>query len=1024
MKNKFFLFLVAVLLIGIMGFGIFFFHDKEQISTATEFNPNSAYSGMKIIDNDLIEENQLSADFSFDKETSETLKIIEPELSIKNIFEKKGQNTKQSIYIINNGSQDKLLNVSTLIEINYSEITWAGNKYQITEIPKKFTSVKNKNGDEIYPNIFFDNIFNKRINYKDFGEKGGYALAYSKNGKYYIELKINEVIVKANSEYYIDPTFANSTNGFSATVLGAEGIYGNNTDFWIAYFDGGVGGIQHANLDGSNNSIGGFGVGSLNVQNPIGIFRNSTNELNGDFFIGFRNNAPGWIGHYSETGINQTDGFLGASSPRGIDGNSTDLFFVEISNPKISHKTYAGTNLTGGFPLTSSGNADPYGMQWNGSDFWVTDGTDNFIYHYDTLGNNLSDGINLSNTGIANPLGLWMNGSDLWTIDDNDNFAYNLYCLANCPVFPNAKILVNLNFPLNNAFSINRTQIFNATITPTIINLTNATLRLWYANGSLAMTNSTTFPQDTNTIQNISLSLSQIEFGNYLWNVQSFGFETANQSNILSISGTSNFSLEIQTFQDDAESWNNNTFETKNETFRINISTDSSVSNIGAFLIYNGTSYPATHTCSNNVCQIFREIDIPLINHSGNSSTKSFHWTITTFGTFGTSNGSTTSANQNVSKIFFIKDGFGTNAVNFSIYNESDRTLMTGSFKSTFKYWLGEGSVQKVYNISSSGTSSFSFFIDANNTYYVSSDIRIENTTNTRNYYFLKEAYTNVTTNQELFIPNTDTTNFVIEVKNQGLIPLENYWVKIFRYYPETDQHKLIAASLTDEFGQFASKLVENNVKYKFEFYNPEKVLQKTSDGISALCKTSICIIPFVIEIANNIFERFQNQTLFDFQLIYTNSTNEFIFSWDDQRQESSTMRLYIERFQLNQSVVVCNSTSTSSVSALTCLVGSQKASYNAKAFRMVDGEIEKIVAILNIQVGDASQTFGVEGLFWIFILLFTCIGIGAFNPSVGAALYGFGFVAMGIAGIISMPMGVFFANTLLVIIFIWAVRT
>jgi hypothetical protein len=52
------------------------------------------------------------------------------------------------------------------------------------------------------------------------------------------------------------------------------------------------------------------------------------------------------------------------------------------------------------------------------------------------------------------------------------------------------------------------------------------------------------------------------------------------------------------------------------------------------------------------------------------------------------------------------------------------------------------------------------------------------------------------------------------------------------------------------------------------------------------------------------------------------------------------------------------------------------------------------------------------------------CVGIGVYDPKVGAVLYGVGFIFMGILKIIYMPLPVFFANTLLVILFVWAVKT
>ena len=229
---------------------------------------------------------------------------------------------------------------------------------------------------------------------------------------------------------------------------------------------------------------------------------------------------------------------------------------------------------------------------------------------------------------------------------------------------------------------------------------------------------------------------------------------------------------------------------------------------------------------------------------------------------------------------------------------------------------------------------------------------------------------------------------------------------------------------ITDEYGQIISYLVEDDVKYTFTFYNLNNVLLKTSERLTIACRTVFCVLPFIIETEDDYFDRFENVSLFSFELTYDNTTNIFSYSWDDQSGESATHRLLVERFTLNESVIVCNETSTTIVSSLTCSVGDSTATYTAQTFRQVSGKSEFRTAVLNVKIGSTFSTYGVEGLMWVFILLMTAVSIGAFDPKIGAMLYGAGFVIMGIVGLISMPIPVFFANTLLVILFIWAVKT
>ena len=585
------------------------------------------------------------------------------------------------------------------------------------------------------------------------------------------------------------------------------------------------------------------------------------------------------------------------------------------------------------------------------------------------------------------------------------------------PIIP--EISVNLITPTNDSLSNDDPVQFNATITPATYNLTNATIYVWRDNGTLF--NSTTNSMSGDTADNTSWDIYNFNIDDYVWNV--YGCQ-GNGNGINCSFADDNYTLAWVPFEVDGEGYNIATLETKDETIYINITTDATVSNMGAFLVYNGSLYAADHSCSGGFCQINRELDIPLlINQANDNENKSFYWQITLFGTFGTFTANTTIHQQNVSNIDFNHTTLAHQAVDYKTYNESNITQILADFDASFNYYLGTGTVSESKNYSLTGDDNFTFYINRNETFIVNATIKIENNTNIRNYFFLKEEFTNTSTTQELFVPWTDASNIIIEVKDQGLVPLEAYLTRIYRFYPSINQYKMVGSQLTDEFGQFVEKLVQNDAKYKFEFYNQNKELLKESERITIACRSAYCIVPFVIEIADSDFERFENLTLFSYDFSFDNTTNIFTLVWDDQREENSRIRLEVVRYKFNQSELVCNSTSTAKVSTLTCSVGSERATYKAQVFRSVNGN-ERRIALINVGVGSIFSNFGLEGLFWVFILLFTGIGIGAFNPVVGATIYGAGFLIFGVIGLISVPLPVFFANTLLVVLFIWAVKT
>ena len=484
------------------------------------------------------------------------------------------------------------------------------------------------------------------------------------------------------------------------------------------------------------------------------------------------------------------------------------------------------------------------------------------------------------------------------------------------------------------------------------------------------------------------------------------------------------------TFFQTGKSFNAFAYETDDEDYSINLTIPAAVSDISSFLNYNGTTYAADSDCTGTACYISSSLDIPLMDTTDANELNPFNWVITTLTGSATATLTTDTENQNVSIINMSKCGTGHSAVLFNISKESDNTpLNVSSFDATFKYYIGGGSVVKTEKSSQTALADYDYCIVPNETYIVSSTIFLDATGyESRNFDFSKLSYDNLSqTIQPLRLANTTVqtvSNIIVEVSDSGLAPLENILVNISRYFPATDSYLLVESQITDEFGEMSAKLIENDVKYKFQFFNSAGTLLKTSDKTTIACRASICVLPFVIESTLDNLDRYDLPSDYNSPGIkFNNVTNTFSYFWDDQTGNSASTNLEVVRYTFNESSTVCSTTSTSALSTLTCAVGDSTATYKAQVFRTVGGETRRLGEPINLKVGENFSIYGMEGLLWVFILLFTCIGIGAFNPSVGIGLYGVAFMMMGIIGIISMPLTVFFANTVLCILFIWGVN-
>lgn len=577
---------------------------------------------------------------------------------------------------------------------------------------------------------------------------------------------------------------------------------------------------------------------------------------------------------------------------------------------------------------------------------------------------------------------------------------------------------VTLNNPIDNFNSITDIS-FNGSFSINNGNLTNTTLFIWYPNGSLYNTNSIIITGIINT-SNLSFSISEIG-KDYSWNYYACGENsTTTYCEFASTNKTFNYGLILN-----SETYNTTTFEMSIETFVINFSVDTSTyTSISASLIYNGTSYLGTKTENGNKLIFTKSINIPSIIGTS-AQNKSFYWEI--LPTTGSYN--STMHNQSVNPIILsiCNATYPTPIIiNFTIYNETSREFIAPTMDATFIYYLGDGTTDKNYSYSSgdSTANTYHFCSNSNKTFTVNAVVQIQNvTSNERNYYFNKESWNNKTTNIHLYMQDGGR-NIIVQVRDTGLVPVKDYYVEVDRYYPGTNEYEIIERAKTDEYGQFVARLIEpNTVKYRFRFKNSNNIVMKETSDMTIACRTSICVIPFIIEDTTDDFESFENITNYDYSFSFNNNTNIFTFTWNDISGVSATNRLQIERYLWNGTTLVCNFTSSNAAGTLTCNVGNSEASYQGQVFRKVNNGDEIRIGFLNIKVGDTYQIYGREGLLWSFFLLMIMISIGYYKPPVGILLYLTGIVLLSFMGIIHLSPAVLIAQFVIGIIFIWAFK-
>jgi len=477
---------------------------------------------------------------------------------------------------------------------------------------------------------------------------------------------------------------------------------------------------------------------------------------------------------------------------------------------------------------------------------------------------------------------------------------------------------------------------------------------------------------------------------------------------------------------ENSQTFNATTFELAEESFELNITYGSGDwTDISANLIYNETSYLGTATGGGNNILFSSIVDIP--TYPNIPATIPFYWRIALTNASGTSYYNSTFNNQTVNEIVFAACNTTYTSpilVNFSVYNETDRASINATMDATFSYYVGGGGQFKNYTFDSASNETFQFCGNSNETYTVNAIINLEaDGFNERSYYFNLESYDNDSTTETKLFMQDDGSNIIIQVRDAGLSPVEDYYVDIDRFYPETNEYETVIKEQTDIYGQFVARLTENDVKYKFTFRNSSNYVMKTTGDMTIACRATICVLPFVIEDTEDDVERFGNLTDYDWSFAFDDVTNIFTFTWNDVSGVSATMRLEVERYLWNGTTTVCNTTSITASGSLTCDVGSGSASYQAQAFRQISGQLERRIAQLSEKVGEEYETFGREGLLWAFILLMTMIVIGYWNPPIGIGLFLVGVIILSIINVVYIDPAILIAFFAIGIAFIWAFR-
>ncbi len=488
-------------------------------------------------------------------------------------------------------------------------------------------------------------------------------------------------------------------------------------------------------------------------------------------------------------------------------------------------------------------------------------------------------------------------------------------------------------------------------------------------------------------------------------------------------------SFTFLTWEEKYQTFNNRTYETKNETFILNISIRTEADLYSATLIYNETSYPISSIVpSGNSLLLTRSIDIPLNSMPFSNMTNQFYWNfVYTYGANQITENST-KYKQNVTFVNFqlcnTTPVYSTEAVNFTFRDELDGIEIDPlknltSIEATFRYWLGAGNTYRNYsyaNITSNATSQYQFCINPYwETLITDMDMDYEAVDYApRTYFFRSAPLDNVTNLIDLnLLTLGEATKFFFEVR-KGMLVFGGATVTISKYDSGEDIWNTVSIRETDVDGEFI-EYMELDKKYRYSF---------VKDGVSygyidkvASCAESPCEVILQIEEAiEHLWAGYYDvyATNVAYTLDFDDDTSMVTYSFTDLTGLAQNFRLEVNEMQYNQSsTTICNKLLYTTIGELTCNMTGYSGDFTAKGY--VSRSPERLVDLIHFIISSIKDALGITGVLVSLFIIITIGLVGTWNPTVSVVLTAFAIMMMKLLGFVA------FGWTTVILVFILA---
>ena len=508
-----------------------------------------------------------------------------------------------------------------------------------------------------------------------------------------------------------------------------------------------------------------------------------------------------------------------------------------------------------------------------------------------------------------------------------------------------AALVVTLNSPVDNSVVVNTSLTFNATLTPTNSNLSNATIYLWNSSGALF--NATVNNIKGNIANSTTWTINNITAGAYKWNVYGCIINATGSSCLFGTNRTFTNGYRIN-----SETWNNNTYSLMNNRFEINITYDSnSYNGVSATLVYNDTEYATSQSGSDNVI-IFSSIVTPIVNTNIN---KTFYWKLT-FASSTISNLLSNTDNRTQLIQYVSLDNCTSNPVkilNLTMYDEDSQSYIAPSVNMNTTIDIDVqlrpyASYSEYINFSVSQSNNpvticLNDGVLNTSSYSLNAQIKYLSDTRTTEYYHIQNySLTNLTIPNHIDLYDLLTVNaqeFLLTYRDVNFIPVPDALIEIQRLYVHKGQFYVAEIPKTDADGRAIGQFILNDVVYTIVVKKNGKTLS-TFNNIRVYCATSDCRLALDARGSTNYPTNVKVDRNISYTTNYNASTYIYQITYSTLDNIAKSVNLTLKNFDASGNITICSQALTSISGNIPCTIPALYRNSTIIATVTLDGDL------------------------------------------------------------------------------------